>query len=319
MNKKTLFLLGSPFQCLCAFQAIRYYNIKNYTIFIPDTKGIENTEVLLQKKRESFTKINNNNMNGILSMLIKPHPKFETIFIGNYYDDSYLLIASLFSSRSSKICYLDDGTATMKLFSDTPLHFPTSISQKILKGVARMIFFAKRCSIYNYFTMFEVKSNKYNIVKFDFILDNNALPTKPQGVYVIGNNSSDMEFKTLTYDDYYLGLFEYLKLNYPNEIIYYCPHRRDHNNADHKQKYSGKGVEWFDTEISVEYDFTENNIYPVAIYGLNSTALFTLKKIYPLSEVSTVRFELKSNHLNEVEVNLLEDYKRANINIINVV
>jgi hypothetical protein len=76
--------------------------------------------------------------------------------------------------------------------------------------------------------------------------------------------------------------------NHPNERIYFSPHGRDHS-AGFIDYCESCGVTILRSKISIEVDYVDNGLNPRFIYGLTSTALFTLNKIFPTSKIIDVR------------------------------
>ena len=103
--------------------------------------------------------------------------------------------------------------------------------------------------------------------------------TLKKNIYIIGTNSDMLLFKDLSYSEYLRHLASYIKNRYPEEKVFYCPHRRDSH--DYSGLVSDLGWCMFDTKFSVEIDFVQGKLYPLFIVGFGSTALLTLKKIFP--------------------------------------
>ena len=66
-------------------------------------------------------------------------------------------------------------------------------------------------------------------------------------------------------------------------------------------------VKMFNTEISVEVDFCSKGINPAVIIGFGSTALVTLKSIFPYSEVFNCTIIFEDEELNRTYKSI-EDY-----------
>ena len=161
------------------------------------------------------------------------------------------------------------------------------------------------------------RKTKLNMMKNSFnLLTSETSYLAATGVYIIGTNSFVISFKDETYEELLIKLINNIKGRYPGAPIYYCPHRRDTNN------YSGLlkelGVNLFQTEISVEVDFVTKKINPLLIVGFASTALITLKMIYPSCSVESVRFNIEDEFTTK-SIRSIENYYQANnIGIIKV-
>jgi hypothetical protein len=129
------------------------------------------------------------------------------------------------------------------------------------------------------------------------------MPQEPRGLYIIGTNSSVLEFKDYTYEEYLMALFKTIKIRFPEDEVFYCPHRRDSNLPFIYTLCRELSIEIYETKISVEFDFVNKNINPKYVVGFSSNALYTLKLIYPKAIIENVDFSLKfepSNKENQI-------------------
>jgi hypothetical protein len=73
-----------------------------------------------------------------------------------------------------------------------------------------------------------------------------------------------------------------------NEDVWYCPHRRNKDDVELLEILDHYNTKIFNTQVSVEYDFINKGLNPLYIAGFGSTALYTLKLIYPEAIVYNV-------------------------------
>jgi len=318
---KTLFIIESPFQALCAFEAIEYFKVKEYDFIILffEIDAIKKLENLMLKKGLSYTKeYAPNIIFDIMPRFFSRYSYYDAIFIGYYYCLTSFALASIYASFQSKIYYLDDGAQTLEIFSHPFTKRFNSFRQKLVYSFFRMVYTFKFTRKFSFFTIYDVDSKKYNIIRNDLSLLRSSITSEKNGIYVIGTNSSMLEFKDYSYQELIIQLHKYLKHNHPLYHIYYCPHRRDINNEQINALCRELGMEIFDTEVSVEYDFSIKKINPVSIIGFTSNALFALRMIFPDTLIESVNYTLKSNSLNESTQLINKVFEQKGIAIIDV-
>jgi hypothetical protein len=318
---KTLFIVISPFQALCALEAINHFKIQSYDFLIPysDTYGLNNIENLLNMKGIPFTiKYAPHIIRDVIPLIFTQHSYYKSIFIGYYYSLTLYAFASIYASFRAKICYLDDGAQTLEIFSDPFAKRCKNIRQKMILSLYKLLFALKCTSKFSFFTIYDVVSNRFNIIRNDLSLLRSGIMSEQKGIYIIGTNSSILEFKDHSYTDLITQLHKYLIHHYPLSTVYYCQHRRDTNSELNNSLCNKLGIEIFNTEISVEYDFPYKKINPILVIGFTSNALFTLKKIFPRTIIESVNFKLKSNSLNDSNQLIQQVFYQNGIAIVNI-
>lgn len=307
-----LFIIRSPFQCLCMLEAIDFFKIESFDVLIPEHSTGTNSTQLKALLNDQKIPYQTHNIRHALKDLLpyairRRHKYYKNIFIGNYYSPSDEALAVFCGEWRYNVYFLDDGTQALSLFSETPRNrFKTkkwALYFRFIYSLGKL----KGCRKPNYFTIFDVTSNKFNIIKNDFNLLKRGLPGNKEEVFIIGANSSILKFKGCTY----LQLMDYLigriHNDYPGKRIQYCPHRRDSNNNEIRAWCISNHVEWYDTRVSVEYDFTTTGIYPLCVVGFTSNALYTLKMLFPESRIMTVFYHVESEFADrETEIIRLE-------------
>ena len=211
-----------------------------------------------------------------------------------------------YCKHNAKIIFLDDGIQAVELFSNNPRKVKNPVWISLVQHFFSIYALFKRVNRSFFFTIYDVKSEKFIIEKnsFEILKPNNA--TTNDGVYVIGTNSSKLNLNNQDYREILMLVVSRCKKDYKDQTVFYCPHRGDKNNGELKPLLLKHGVVWFDTEISVEYDFIKKNIYPQIIIGFNSNALFTLHSLFPKSLTMNVCFRFK-NDIDNIESNIIRD------------
>lgn len=300
---KTLFIVNSPFQCLCMLEAIEYFNIKEFTVF--QSADFENSteymERLLTPLGISIEKMDYNHIvKSIPKHLFSKHDYYDTIFIGNFMSYDFIL-AWIYGKIGANVCYLDDGVQTVyvcaKGFRRTYKNWKIKI---VISFYSIFAFFKGMMKKNFFFTIYDVQTDKFRIIRNPFCRLRDSIDKIQKGVYIIGTNSELLPIKNHSYEEYLYKLISRLKETFPNEIIYYCPHRRDKNTPYVLDFCRKQGIEIFDTKISVEADFISLGIRPRYIAGFGSNALITLRMLYPDIVIENFLLDFDSDKLTAI-------------------
>ena len=318
--RKTLFVVNSPFQCLCMFEAIKFFNITDYDVQIGNDKfSSPKVKLLLDEKGIDYYQSNFSHLiYDVIPFLFSCHEHYDNIFLGYYYSAADVAASYIYSRFHAQLYFLDDGIQAYTILSDKPRVRYPKLWVKIAMAIYGIIKIVKLLPREKYFTIFDITSKRFEIIHNPFNTFRISDISDKKGVYIIGTNSSVMQFKGHEYKEYLGSLFEYCMAKYPGELVYYCPHRRDENNKEIFSWCKGKGLNIFDTKISVEYDFANLDIYPKAVIGFNSNALYTLKMLFHETEVSTVDFHLENKEREMESILIQTNLQKKGINIINL-
>lgn len=326
MEIDTLFILKSPFQAMCACEAINAFKLEDRydVVLMKDNVNKEMTSTLLRSKGIHFIEISESlEFKEVLKVFCRFKRSFRTCFVGNYYSLNMYRLALYSIAKGGTIKYLDDGTATLSLF--LPNAFPRYYSKKgflqrqkmrldyLMLDIKRNVLGVKQ-SLY---TIYNVESPKWVIEKNKLETLQNRINCEQSGIYIIGTRSS-YHFDRGDYIQLLKKTVQYALAICPGQPVYYCPHRADsYNYDDFLQK---NDIQVFNTKVSVEIDFISNNINPMMVVGYASTALLTLKLMFPLSVVTSIEIKSKAQSIykgyKELS-NCINDYYRSGgINII---
>lgn len=297
---KALFIVYTPFQGICAINAIKQLGIDDYVfaIYKDFNSRQKQLETLLIKSGIKYIYIEPLNVKSFLRELIKRHNHYDAVFIGDYYNGmTGYMQAAISLGFHSKLFYLDDGNSTIEVFSEHPRSRYSGIINRLLYGMYNLVMKCKFTSRPYFFTMFDVTSNKFHIIKNEMFFLKESAYNNRTGIYVIGTNATSL--KLPDYHQLLQGLYEYIKDKWLTEIVYYCPHKGDPANDSHIEFCQRLGMELFDTQISVECDFAYKKINPLVIMGFGSTALVSLHKMFPDTTINNILFELNDPELKK--------------------
>lgn len=275
--------VSSPFQALCALEAINEFKVKRPVFYLQGHEiSYEMTRKYLIKNGFTYIDVAETSNAFEAIKIHHRHKKFQYLFVGDYFSCGHFLLSMLWSKINATIVYLDDGNSTLSLLPPTSRKRLNSGSSphkifylllelyKNLKGIRRVFF-----SFYNLTDRgfpYPIITNNLSILKTDDIV------YRKYGIYIIGTNSSQIGWSREMYVDKIRIIRDYVRKN-TNEPIYYCPHRRDER--QYQKEFQEIGIFLYETEVSVEVDFVSNKLYPSMVFGFGSTAMLTLKMLYP--------------------------------------
>ncbi len=294
----TLCIVASPFQCLCLFEALSFFQITDYDVLVgySDELSLSKIDALLRVKGIDYSKARIAHViKDILPLWKRIKKSYSNFIIADFNNRNGYSLACLLGEKHSTICFIDDGAQAYGFFATPPTrkHYKQSVEFvfSLYNYIGRLKSFERPV----YYTIYGVQSDEFDIFRNNLSLMKSNASTERKDVFIIGTNSSMLSFKNHSYFDYLENLFKWIRYNCSGNNMFYCPHRRDLNNEDVIAFCKRNRVQVFDTEISVEYDFINQSINPMAIIGFNSNALYTLHQIYPASNCYTIKFELKDD------------------------
>lgn len=325
MEKNTLFIIKSPFQAMCALEAISDFNLEGRydMILMKDNHNKDMASAFLRDKGIVVEEVDERpKTKQLLSLLSSYKKKYDTCFVGNYYSYNMYCLALYTLKRGGRIKYLDDGTATLSLFLDKPFPrwFLRNEFLRRLKLRLDYIMLDIKRQLYgitqSLYTMYDVDSNNWHIEKNQLTSLKSEIGRDQSGIYIIGTRSS-YHFNREDYIHLLDRSVEYALSLFPGQTVYYCPHRADDYHFD--DFFEGKGINIFHTKVSVEIDFISQQVNPAMIIGYGSTALLTMRKIYPKANITSVEIETKATSVYEgyrrLAKRINEYYRSAGIEI----
>ena len=314
--QEAAFLVASPFQALCAIEAISFFKVQKADFYIlPEGVSSKMTFDFLLKQGYKGELMPSEGNSYLLKWIKKGHKKYDYIFIGDYFFGN-VLYTWLWTNRGAFIIYLDDGNSTLGLLPPVQRNrfgayesFKKRISCRVysfLKDLKRV----HRC----FFSMFELEGRgfPYPAIKNNFeVLKSGIHDTPMKGVYIIGTNTRDLGIEKNSFIKNLECIKNYISQHDLQDSIYYCPHRRDENNYDKELKKLGMMI--FTTQVSVEVDFVQQRLYPLYVFGFGSTAMLTLKLLYPKANIINFIMHTNSRELDAEYRGLEKEYSRYGI------
>ncbi len=317
-----LFIVGSPFQCLCMMEAIYHFSIIEYDVLVPDKTVGSNSEkvtTLLNDKSISFSTYSiHHGVKDLLVYFLKRRKKYKNIFIGDYFNPIREAMAVYYGKCNYNLFFIDDGTQALSLFSRNPRYRYESKKGEYWFKFIVLIGRLKGCGKPSFYTIFDVHSSRFNIIRNEFSSLQTSRIISKSNCYIIGTNSSKLQFRDVTYLYLLEQTVEWLRRIWPTEKIYYCPHRGDYHNLEISAWCKHNYVEWFETRVAVEYDFVNQCIYPQTVVGFTSNALYTLKMLFPKSDIKTVMYHVCSDFADCETETIRREMNSKGIETINV-
>jgi hypothetical protein len=313
IESPVLISVSSPFQCLCAIEAINKFSIREYSFWVICNQGkrLDQIKMILERfniKGRSFIP-SPNYIHFLWSYIIKPieidKEKFEIGICGDFKNINMQMFLAKYLSKRAKIMYVDDGFTSIYplndiVYKDWKIKVRHSLYfvLKNVKGIDDCYFY----SIFSYTT------KQYTVIRNDLNLLRPSHALKQSGIYIIGTVTQFVNsiLPVKDFSDYFLATINWLSKEYPSENIYYSPHGRSVDGEKIKLICQEYNIRTITSKYSVELDYSMKNYNPRVIIGFGSTALITLNKVYPQANVINVflpskieLFEKKNKFINE--------------------
>ncbi len=306
LTKKSLLFVESPLQLLNAYEAVSYFDIKNYSYIVrlsnneASDKQIINLVKLLKIDKRNIKYVHLRTTNRTLydyCQLLFYKYKYifvkdiDKIFIGNYESGFFNLIIKQFSKES--IILLDDGAKTL------------SIQSKLTNT-----------KNYNLFTMYEIKAlqnqdifiNSYSEV----LTKIKELSIKKDEILFLGTKLSEVG---IIKEEYYIKLIQNICNYHSDKTIVYIVHRGEsQEKLDLIQKNENIVIRQLDYPIEL-YGLYEKEI-PFKVSSFYSTAILTMNKIYNL-EAECFKFNY-SNSIHVSAINEVYSFYQNEMKVINL-
>lgn len=313
----SIFVLTSPFQTLCALNALHEFEITDYLFYLALDEDIRNQQLfrLLDSHGISYHTVYMNQIDKkyMLKSCLPHKSKYQRLFIGDIRNRmQYYVGLSLLGNRGS-IVYLDDGNDNIFLLKG----FRQCLTKSLLKNkllVKTACLFRLINDNNNIYTVYgDIKNNHYNIRLNDFKrLVNNHQHAVIKDVFFIGTNyarycepgnlSLSMVKKNLE------TMLHGLKEKYGNEYeIYYIAHGRDM--ADFPKEYCKcYSIHYIRPEITVELFISQLGYQPYYILGYTSTALYNIKLLFPKTIIKNIIFKVEPSNDFIRQIYVVTDY-----------
>lgn len=324
----SVFSICSPFQALCTIAAIRQLEIDDYKVLVwlprNDIRNIQ-VENFLRQNEIDYKAIRHINRISVRYYQIKPliHRKkrYKRLFVGDFRNVMNCCVGCGAVSDRSEIVYLDDGNITISQLRDRDTEPLDAATIKMLDKISKrrgFVFNKNLLTIYD-----DIPNEKYNIkgLEFSKVL-RNQISNNPNAVYIVGTNleryCGPLEIPEESFISYLDQLMISLKNENPDKTVIYVAHGCE------TKKYAEylcekNGVRFVKPSTMVEMELMSSPDTPETIYGFTSTALFTLKKLFPNARVVNVVFESHISNAYYMDiVDCSQYYSENGIETINI-
>lgn len=294
-----LFIVDSPLQLLNAIEAREYFKTNNnilVVIFYKNHNQRHRTQVnnILNiyhwDKVLIIDSINTGSKFFQIINLIRKLKlnKYAYIFSGNISKSQNAIITSI---EKQEVCLIDDGVATINIYANGKVtNFGNKFKDKIkllryklfgitIKPIENMSFFTTlNLTGKDYI---KVIKNEYNYLKSR----SNQCDLDEETVYIVGQNF--VKVNSLT-DEQYITYLQKIKNIYKGKKIIYLPHREEKINSKYNEIFDEKfKLVYF--ENNIELEFILKNIYPATVIGFISSALTTIKSLFPKTSILSLK------------------------------
>ena len=305
-NKKNLFVINSPLQLLNSIEAIYKFELKNIiivAIYNRSIKNIEQIEAQLGKincdEIVRFNPLKEGKLKGYVKLIryLKKY-SYEYIFLGELEDFRFRAIVA--NLNKTNLFLVDEGSATVALYESTIKK--DRINRFKFKSL-KFIFNGLKINIkdnINFFTYYDfnplkkglVIKNNLEYLKKDFIKNEldyeDTLFFLFQPLHIFSDNK---EFKN--------SLKRVIKKN-KNKNIVSIPHREDKETIEIIKDIDNR-INILELNQPIEKYFLQLGIYPKYLILYSSTALTTLKILFPNCLVEYLKNKKPNLELNDMK------------------
>lgn len=295
-KEPSLFIVQTPFQAMCAINAIRQLKIENYELSLhlhPNTEKRNKQTIELADMyglRYNVEKYKPIGFANLLGLLFKRRNRFNRVFLGThlYHDGYYHALEEL--KDKGNLILLDDGVATLTLLKEG---YNTKGKSTLFMAFYKVIAAIHRIRINNVLTVYkDIANPQWNIAFNDISLLRQTRCSRENSkiIFIGTNNSGFITRRGVDEIGFKKALFNVLKevkIAHTHDEILYIPHGRDKSNFA-KDFCDELGIKYTPIDINVEIYLITSGIIPNAIYGFTSSALYNLKRIFPESSIKNI-------------------------------
>ena len=322
----SVFVITSPFQALCAFNALKEFEITDYRFYLALIEDVRNEQLftLFRQQGIAYEVVNMEKLTKIDSIkFLKPHiSKYKRLFIGDSRNLLQYYIGLSRLSNGGSIVYLDDGNDNIFLLKG----YKPKVRMRVRLHQLSFVLACKLRSIDNHNNIYTVYGDIHNVA-FNIRLNDFKQIVNQQNngdlrdVFFIGTNYDRFcEPGNLPFDRVMNNLeatFKELQERYGSQHnIYYIPHGRDTHELP-KSLCSKHNVQYIRPEVTVELFLSNLGYQPYYVLGYTSTALYNIKLLFPKTRIENVIFKVKATNdfIRQIEV-VTDYYKNHGIKTI---
>lgn len=313
------FILNSPFQLLCAMEAIKEFKIEEYEIVLalnPNYTRNQQLKDMLDDLGLKYEVIYLNTIGtwdfktrkGVYSKDFKAK-RYQRVFLCEYFSPKMHVLASRYATNGASLVYTDDGNSTISILKGQNRDFIKPgvrgkwewfrhtwyVRQRFRWEFSRFCRMEGFFSQKNLFTIyFDIPTRKFNIYPNNlshlYPVESKMMPLQNKALIV--GTVPDRFCKQMGMDESVLEkiidkkMAEIAEEGY--EDVIYIPHGRDVNKVI-PEICKKHGVAYQKISMALEYYLIKNNIRPIYVWGINSTALLNIKKMLPETTVVNLR------------------------------
>lgn len=339
----TVFIIETPFQLLCALEAINEFQINHYLIVVP---YVANSYRWLQLKSmlielgltyEAIPITNKSHYDlftqeGIFS---DKKEKYSRIITGGYYSLIARALCTLYASNESVCVYLDDGTATISMLNglETFIEYEKpsgwfnrkkwyNESYKPYMDIVNKISMCwHNVGLHDYnflYTIYSYTNNsKFSIYQNQFSKFRNNIENvlNTDEIWILGTVSStfsgSLQISKIDFEAVMWSLLAKLRKKHPTRKILFIPHVDD-KNENIRNFCNLLDIRYERLSYCVEYYSYRTKRIPNMLVGFGSTALSTFKIINP--NISVVNWCVIRTGINlRIPQMIAEYFKLMNI------
>ncbi|MFA0568264.1 polysialyltransferase family glycosyltransferase [Vibrio gallaecicus] len=309
-----LFLVTSPFQYLCAVEAKKSYNTSGNILLLveqPREPGISHlAHIYNESEWDHVIHVTRKQRSFSVPKAIKqakklnPSKKFQHFFHGEYNAWRTKLILKNLNINTE--VYFDDGSLTLSEYdrhikTHNSFYRPRLVNDMVirLQGLSAIgkLPMSKNLQI---FTMFNINAPIVHIVQNKFEALRQRYNLNVPSVFddslalFLGQGSIGCDG---TKKDNYLDLIKRFAKKTGKPILY-APHRTENPEVRELVK-TIPNLTYHDSSFPIEIEIAEKGLSITDIGGVSSTALFSLKLIYPNIRIYTAD-QTKDDYLNPI-------------------
>lgn len=318
-------LVMSPFQLLCAIEAVNEFKIGKYRIVLFLNKEYEyRNEQLVEMTKKNISDFDILYSNEISlkdffnrdGMFKEPNKYgYDRVFIGDYMSKHLKAASFLYCKRGSKVLMLDDGSSSIvilkgatvrkKIYNILSIYHRWKYNRYQHAESKRMVHMFKSigAELTNcYFTIYnEIRTKKFLLYPNQLTILK-SLRTQVDNtlnmVCIIGTVIDEFAVSVLgisveSMENMVIEELKCIMAQHPKTEVVYVPHPRD-NNAKLMEYCITNEIKYNKLDTPVEYYLLKYNGHINAIYGFCSTAMSVLKKCIPDTFMLNISFESKN-------------------------
>lgn len=326
----SVFVASSPFQVLCSVAVIKQLEIKDFVFYTRLPNGGARNDQTINVLKTYKIPYNIIDKIGYLKLLlyilkaiIKRKSKYKRLFICDMRSVIDYYIGSGYVSDNASVVYLDDGGATLSfLYNETPIQMKNRDKQ-ILSCISRrrnLIFQKNLLTIYD-----AIANNKYNIetLSLNNIFKEEKAPKSNQDIVFVGTNTDaycqGLNIPLSIFWEKQSKILRELKQSCKNEKLLFISHGLDVHQSEILSMIDEIGCDFLRPQNMIELEMIARGVPPREIYGFTSTALLTLKSIFPQTHVVNIMFKQKDgNNIYNSYIAISNYYKSKGIDLVEI-